>query len=450
VLTDIVDPTYLDPKLTHPAPPFMQHDVWQLLTHADVPLASQVSNNYGGADSMMFPGAPKAGATEAPPTSDLPVLPGVNFGGAGDGYGSGMDGGAGRGGGPGMGGMGMPRMPGMGGMGMGSGMGSGMGGSGMGMGGGGNYGGGGYDEGGYGSGGGYGYGGMGAALAPPKYKLIRFTDHHVEVGKHYRYRVKVLLNDPNHPSYGMVQPTLASLDEKVRARIKALDAADAAKPKLASGMPNRTFWVESDWSEPSEVVTLPSTRQYFAGAVEQPATVEVVPGKPKVPNNQPKGKLLANVWDAEKVVDVPTEVDVYRGSLLNFEQDAKVIHPITHEVVDLTKYNFQTDAIVADMEGGEVIPPLDRKNDKPLTAPGEMLIFDASGNLHVQNETDDIDSFRRYLLPKEDPKAKQPGPAGMYPDDGTMPSGYDAMMQGPGAGGGQPVRRSSRGRSSGP
>jgi hypothetical protein len=296
-----------------------------------------------------------------------------------------------------------------------------------------------------------GYGMGGAAVEPPKYKMVRFTDAHVEPGKFYRYRLKVLLHDPNHPQQGLAPPTLASLDEKVRARVRALDEADAAKPKLANDVPYRTFWITADeWSEPSAVVSLPTTRQYFAGSVDQPAAVEIVPGKPKVLSSQPKGKLLANVWDPEKVVDVPAEVDVFRGSILNFVQDAKVIHPVTHEIVDLEKYNFRTDAIVADLDGGEVIPPLDRKNDEPLKAPGEMLIFDATGNLYVQNETDDIESFRRFLLPKPDEKAPPAGQDGMYGPEGSggEPDGYDALMQGPGSAGGAPVRRSTKGRSS--
>jgi hypothetical protein len=456
VLTEVVDPTYLDPVLTHPAPPFMQRDVWRLLTHADVPLASTTPAGYS--PDGMFPGAPKEGAEKGDTPNDLPTMfPGAT--GTGDGYGAdggmpGMNRGSGGGmmpGGPGgmmprgpggmmpggPGGM-MPRGPAFGPAGGDGGYGSGPGG----------YGAGGYGAGGYGD----GYGGM--ALAPPKYKLIRFTDTNVEQGKHYRYRVKVLLHDPNHPTHGMVPPTLASLDPKVRDRIKALDVADAAKPPLANGMPFRTMWVESPWSDPSEVVSLPAPRQYFVGSVDQPAAVEIVEGKPKVPNTQPKAKVLASVWDPVKVVDVPAEVDAYRGSILNFVQDAKVIHPVTHEVVDLTKYNFQTNALVADLDGGEQIPPVDRKNDKPLTAPGEMLIFDAAGNLHVQDETEDVESFRRLLLPKPDPNAPQPGADGMMPGDtGASADGYGDLMEGygPGPGRGRTPRGSgNRGSRGGP
>jgi hypothetical protein len=440
MLTDIVDPNYLDPVLTHPAPPFMQRDVWSLLTHADVPLATQTMGGYSG-EGMMFPGAkPKDGAEKTETPSDLPTFgPGVGAPGAyGETYGGSADGGYGSGYGGGPGGMRMPGGPGgmmsggPGGM-MSGGPGGMMGGGarmpfsggsagpGYGAGGSGSYG---YGDGAYGS----------AAIAPPKYKLIRFTDTKVDEGKYYRYRVKVLLHDPNHPMATMVPPTLGSLDQTVRDRVLKLDAEDAAK-KNADGTPFRTFWKMSEWSEPSKVVTLPSTKEYYVGAVEQPAAVEIVPGKAKVPTSQPKAKVLTNVWDPEKVVDVPAEVDVYRGSILNFVKDAEVIHPVTKEIVPLEKYNFKTDALVADLGGGELIPPVDKKNDKPLTAPGEMLVFDAAGNLHVQEETGDVESFRRLVLPKPDENATPYGPEGTIPDGaGSDAAGYGEMMQSPSGG----------------
>ena len=453
-LTEIVDPNYLDTELTHPAPPFMQREVWNLLTHADVPLATQAMTGYGG-DGMMFPGAqPKEGADKPETPSDLPTLgPGSGIPGAYDGGYSGSADSGSTGYGPrgpgGPGGMRMPGGPG----GMMSGGSGGMmsggsrmpfgGGSGMSTYGGGSMGG--YADGGYG-----GYG-AGAEIAPPKYKLIRFTDTKVEEGKHYRYRVKVLLHDPNHPTASMVSPLLGSLDQKVRDRVLALDAADAAKPKYPDGTPYRTFWIESPWSEPSEVVTLPSTSEYYVGTVEPPPSVEIVPGKPKVPSSQPKAKVLTSVWDPVKVVDVPTEVDVFRGSILNFVKDAEVIHPVTKEVVALEKYSFKTDAIIADLGGGELIPPVDKKNDEPLAAPGEMLVFDHAGNLHVQEETGDVEGFRRLLLPKQDETAPVPGADGQYPDGaaaGSPDSGYEEMMLGPGGGGRGPGRGRSRGGTS--
>lgn len=374
VLTEVVDPNYVDPTLTLPAPPFMQRDLWPMLTHPDVPLLPLAVEST----TTTTPGRFKLDRG-AKPESDLPTIEGIRLP---PGSARGSDAG------------GIPAMPGMaagGAHGMQPGSpamapagigGDGMGGDGM---------------------GGYGSGSGSAALPPSKYKLIRFTDTTVEAGHQYRYRMNVALQDPNHPAteLGYLPPPPASLDPKVRERIKGLGA--------------NVFWVTAEkWSDPSPVATIPSTRQYFAGPVTQPNLTPLIQGKPPIPNSQPVGKALAVVWDDAKVVDVPAEVDVYRGSILNFVKDAKVIHPVTHQVVDLSKYAFATDAIVADLMGGDVIPLLDKRSGKsPLTAPGELLIFDSDGKLQVRNETDDIEGYRRFLVPdapaKPDPAAGQGG-----------------------------------------
>jgi hypothetical protein len=425
VLSEVVDPTYLDQALTHPAPPLMQRDVWSLLVHPDVPLASLAA--AGMYNDGMQPGMRRVPGQGDKPASDTPVddtpgFPGVGMPGA---YGSGYDGygaGSGDGAGYGMPGMAtggaMPPMMSSGGprssMGMsrpGMGMMPGMGAGDM-------------------ADGGSGYYGSAATYVPPKYKLLRFTDTHVEEGKYYRYRVKVQLHDPNHPAQGYQPPSLASLAPEVQSRVTALDASDKQKPERAPGVPYRTYWVESDWSAPSEVATLPLPSNYFAGSVNQPATAVVVEGKPRLPNDQPSATVLTTVWDKDKVVDVPIEQKVYRGSILNFVEDAKVIHPVTHELLDLEKYKFQTGALVADLMGGDVVSGRNANLQEPLRAPGELLVVDANGDLHVQDETTDIEEFRRYTPPKEEKlPAGVPGgdgydPAAGYGDGASSPSGY--------------------------
>jgi hypothetical protein len=303
-------------------------------------------------------------------------------------------------------------------------------------------------EGGYGYGsGGDMYGGSmggygGAPVAPPKYKLIRFTDTKVEPGKLYRYRVRVLLNDPNNPDPRMAAPPMASLDEKVRERIRNLQAEDAKK-----GENYKTFWIESPWSEPSPVAKIPTNREYYAGQVTPPVLAPIVEGKPRVSNNNPKANVLAKVWEPTKIVDVPVEIEVTRGAVLNVVPDVvKVIHPVQRRVVEIEKLPVRTNAIVADIQGGETIPPLERKAENALKAPGEVLVVDPAGKIFVQNEADDIEAFRRYLPPKEDPNKPAVGAPGMMPGDGMMSEGYDPyseMMTAPSTG------RGRRGRGSG-
>jgi hypothetical protein len=89
------------------------------------------------------------------------------------------------------------------------------------------------------------------------------------------------------------------------------------------------------------------------------------------------------------------------------------------------------------MDGGEVVPPVDKKNDKPLKSPGELLVFDAEGNLHVQNETDDIEAYRRYTIPKPQMMDPATDPNNPYGSPGS--EGSD-LLSDPASGGGRQRR----------
>jgi len=149
--------------------------------------------------------------------------------------------------------------------------------------------------------------------------------------------------------------------------------------------------------------------------------------------SEPAATALAVVFAHDKIADVPGEAtNVGRGYVLHFSLDGKsvdkdkipkVIHPVTKEVVDLDKYNIITNAMVADIMGGEPIRPIVTGSAaQTLTNIGEMLIMDAGGKLHVRNEADDILQFRRYTVPKEEKtkKAKEDTAGGL---EGAMPGG---------------------------
>jgi hypothetical protein len=431
VPVEVVDPTYLSEVLTLPAPPYLQRDLWDLLTHPDVPLYTGA--NYGDT-ALAAAGTPAAAAGG---DDDVPTAPVMRPGGMGGPLGSsdsggygGPRGGMGMGGGM-RGGMGGGMRGAMGGgmRGGGSateGMPGGAGGYGGGMRGGyspmrpgGGYGGmrGGEDSGGYGS----GYG-MTQTYTPPKYQLVRFVDTHVERGHKYRYRIRVYLHDPNHPDISMfMAPSAASLSDNVRKRVKEQDEADAAKGKdPQTGLPRRTFLVVTPWSEPSPIAELPTAERVFAVKVspERRQNIKNVP----VPAAEPQAEAIALVFDHSKIADIPAHQDrVTRGSVLNFSLDkTKVIHPVTKEVIELEKYAVVTDAMVADLMGGESMRPVSTQvTSTPLTALGEMLVVDSRGNLRVRNEGDDIENIRRFSVPKEDPAAAKAATAGDTP--GAMP-----------------------------
>ncbi len=401
---EVVDPTYL-PYTTnqefplHPAPPYLQRDLWDLLTHPDVPLAS-FQTGFGELAAGTG-AAPAAGGDD-----DAPLARAGGAGGVG-----GMPGGEGSSSmmrGPGMmpGGGGMPGGPMRGPM--GGGMPGGMpGGSAMA---------GGFRPGGFGRGGeesgGYGYANS-QTYTPPKYQLIRYTDTDVEPGKKYRYRIRVRLQDPNHPNlaWGYQSPSAASLHKSVRDRLTPIEEADKAKGKDQNGFPIRQYWIWSPWSEASPPAELPSPGRVYALKVLQPAPQKI--GKVDVVLNEPGAHAIAVMFDPAKGADIPAENDkVVRGSVLNFTatEPPKLVHPVSKEVVEFpkdqkTRYDITTNVMVADMMGGERMKSVSGLA-QPLSALGELLVMDSEGNLHVQNEAQDNEQIRRYTVPKEDKKAK--------------------------------------------
>lgn len=273
--------------------------------------------------------------------------------------------------------------------------------------------------------GGMGYGGGMQTYTPPKHQLIRFTDKDVVPGHKYRYRFRVIVYDPNHPDLSMPPPSAASLHEDVRKRLKTQDTEDAAKPKnQQTGLPFRTYWRFTPWSDASPVAVVPRGEQVFAGKVTPRPPMKV---KGIDVASEPMATALAIVFDHTKKTDVAGEFNgASRGYVLNFALDPKdkpkVIHPVTKEVVELEKYNVTTNAMVADLMGGEPIKPIVTGSAaQTLSGLGEMLIVDSDGRMHVQNEGDDILQFRRFTVPKPDPKALKAPADGAGGLEGGMP-----------------------------
>ena len=365
VLTEIVDPAYLHAVLTHPAPPLMQRDIWELLTHPDVPLAT-----------VNLDEAADAPPEEAVPTDDVPLSP-VPMPTAGGPEGQVPVGP--RYPRPAVGEQAGPRGPRRPPVGVGEGP------------------------------------GMAAAkpAAPPKFQLIRFTDTSVEAGKQYRYRVKVFVHDPNHPATGYTLPSIVSLRDDVQRRIKDLDTADAKTGK-------RTYWVTSEWSEASASAILPTTRHYFAGKVTPPKTRWSSKAAPKCSPPSPRPRLWRSCGPATRWSMSRPSTMRFVAPFYNFTSDTKVIHPVTHQVIDL-KFTMRTDAIVVDIQGGERIPPVEKRNEHPLESPGEVLIFDLSGKLYARDESYDVEGYRLYVVPKPEVKkvtspTDQPGVGGGLED----------------------------------
>jgi hypothetical protein len=394
---EISDPEALDQYLTNPVPPFLLTNLIPALRHPDIERASMVESRYEEDDEEMHE------VDEFGFSDD-----------EGDGYGRGgpsMPGGAPRG--PSMGpsprggrspGPAMPGGPRTS-TGPGASMGPRMGGAGMGA-------------------GMTGYGGGEMSLRKPvAKKQVRYVDFDVEPGRVYRYRMLVVLEDPNRPREASMAPEITSLDDKARDRVRALEAEDARKSQ-AAGRAVRTYFVSTPLSEPSAAAKLPSTDRFFAGEGTPGSVIRM--DRVIVPTGDPQAKMLTVKFDAALGAFIPAELAAQRGAALNTKQDVEAIHPLENDLRKIPDYAMRTDAVVLDVLGGDYLPGTDR--NAPERSPGAALLIDAQGNLHVADEAIDVGQYRRFIFPETEKKTGDTQGYGA----GPPPPGSDSMGPTPG------------------
>jgi hypothetical protein len=401
---EVADPNYVIPNiLTMPIPPILLKDYEGMALHSEVPKLELRPPTLAAGT----PGAPQELAPDATPSdtgdlsAGLPQLPKMAPG------------------------MGTPGYEGYGPTGMPPGMGSG------------GYGEEGYNmyesEGGMGYGRG-GYGGMPGQVRRPvaKHLMVRFFDLTAEVGKSYRYRVSVLLEDPNRPQNPQAEPSRRILEQTVVARLTKIEADDQEYQKRTN-TPRRTFYVQTAWSEPSGVVKVQGNDGFFAGAVTPGRFIKLAtrPGEqgPEVQITESAGKMVVVAWDRRRAVEVPAERDVRRGAYLNFTQDADVMHPLTTQLKTVAQFSFASNGLVLDLRGGDplivdVIGDARTGERKILGTPGEFMVVDAKGNLVVCNEIDDTEEYRRLMFIEEPGLAPVSGGMG-YESGSEMDYGYE-------------------------
>jgi hypothetical protein len=217
-------------------------------------------------------------------------------------------------------------------------------------------------------------GGIAARL--PEYRLFRFFDFAVEPGKTYRYRVKLALVNPN---------------------------ADEPKRYLENYAFGDGATREADWSQPSGPITVIAGNRLLAGAVS--------PGR-----SEPTGTVLAKLFDAEQAVEVRKIFDVHRGSVLN-QRDLEIglTDPNGGREPTLATVNFETDAVVLDMFGGEKL--VRSSSQASSKVPGHLLVLDNDGQFKTLTQATDsamyeteAEEVKNQAPPKEGQrKAGAPG-----------------------------------------
>lgn len=464
------DPRYLDPNTVMPLPPLVNRDLNSVALHPLIPRASTRSayggyggyggygSGYGDAEAgAIVPGMDEQQRPQRSSSPDRPRLApadalGSTTGGYGSGYGYGY--GAASDGGYPQAGAGPVVAPSGGGYGYGyggarsdasgappssygSGYGGygdadvGTGGYGYGYGSGDSYGAAGYSS--------YGYGaaglGMGPAttipMPPVDYKLFRYFDFGVEPGKAYRYRVQLWLEDPNDPMFAQAKPKPYQLEDEVTRRI-------SQKQKPATYFDPEKYCVTTPWSDSSQVVYVSQGTRVLVGKVEPAARAPAGPIVTAVPGSYPKLTAIIVDWDPVTGQEVPAEATLKLGSVAQMRVDEpRAVVYDNPSLKKLDNYRIKSDLMIADIRGGEALPG--RSSRDRLSAPGEILLMDSSGQLFVRDELDDMNAYQVFDLPE--PGEEQPGYDGY--------GGYGDEAYGGGGASDRASRLRNRGRSSG-
>ncbi len=237
----------------------------------------------------------------------------------------------------------------------------------------------------------------------PDVLLFRYFDFKVEEGKQYRYRVQLVLANPN---YG-VNPQYLERDDL------------SAQPFLNNvPMSDRNRVV----SDPSPVVTVPRDSQALvvsASAKAQSATL-----------------MLVHFNYADGEVSAEEVAQIQRGQLLN-ARNREVSSPAQPLMADTMmspyggargteekrKVDYLTDLVFLDGAGGGNLPGKAGKDKTAAFEPSLALFLDPNGNLLVRCELDDKAEVDGYKPPEGMGRAGAWGGSDMaYP---TYGPGYD-------------------------
>lgn len=244
--------------------------------------------------------------------------------------------------------------------------------------------------------------GMGAYGAPKvqraEYRLCRFFDLDVEPGKTYRYRIRLVMLNPNHN----VPP-------------RYLQSKNAQK--LREGTTRTT-----DWCEACPPVQVPLGGSILAGEV-----------KPSKGAKEPSIELLFNVFDEQQGVDALHPEEVRRGDLANYPDTSVLVADPKEPNGDPLekKLNIETDALLIDLAGGEKIPGA----PSSMITPGRALIMSPTGELIIRSEAREAARYtddKSRLKELEDLKNKKPAARGSRGDDDDPFSRFNDGLMSPG------------------
>ncbi len=156
----------------------------------------------------------------------------------------------------------------------------------------------------------------------------------MKAGKTYRYRVRLILEDPNYPRLESFSPKTSNMKPEVVSRVQELVATDKAiAAKAPAGKtPPRNSKRTSPWSDPSSPIEiLVPTELYASQTAGQWETKRIGNTKSEVTlETSIKATLVYGEWSKEFSLLVPKKQTLDRGSVLSGpapEGGLDVIHP---------------------------------------------------------------------------------------------------------------------------
>jgi hypothetical protein len=243
------------------------------------------------------------------------------------------------------------------------------------------------------------------------YKMGRFWDFAVEPGASYRYRITLVLRNPNR---GYTKQYLK--DEKLAVGdfrpVSPLDANDMTRPVSAPSYPvqipgsvdlavggiipegennNRTG---EDLGTIAATVW-ENTAEAIADYEKEANAIRV-----RIKKEQALAALatLQEVWATVDYVEASKEFRVARGQYLSMKGPTQIVHPMFGKVETLRNVRFDTGYTLVDIHGGKA--PAKAAGFASAAAPTmdppiQYLLLDPDGNLIVRSEISDRVAFQR-------------------------------------------------------
>lgn len=245
------------------------------------------------------------------------------------------------------------------------------------------------------------------------YRMGRFWDFTVEPGAQYRYRVTLVLRNPNR---GYTKQYLKSEDLAQGAFRPAspLDASDTTRPVSEASyivaVPGRSeiavgsIVSEEEKSNKSgeDLATVVAT--VWENTAEAIADFEQEANATRIPRERDKKlaelAVLKEVWANVDYVEASMEFRVARGQFLKLTSPTQINHPLFNKIETLKNVRFDTGFTLVDMRGGKLPPAANgaaATAAPAMTPPAEYLLLDPEGNLVIRSEIGDRAAYKRRL-----------------------------------------------------